>query len=178
MKQVDKDARRGYGELDFNTPTIVGIPGTRRAVKMTGIHPYTISALTRLWIARERDNTPTDSAETLKSMCEEPYFTIKEACLLVLNSWWKIKFIYPFKWRIWAFIHQYTEEQMLPLIVEGKKKLPLTAHWMNMAYSTDMREDWMKMTQKEADQYRAELLSAVKPLLSKNTPVTEGSGGE
>jgi hypothetical protein len=60
---------------------------------------------------------------------------------------------------------------MLPIIMEGKKKLPLTAHWMIMAYSADMRTDMVKMTKAEAEQYRAELLSATKQLSSKNSPV-------
>ena len=36
------------------------------------------------------------------------------------------------------------------------------AHFAIMAYSKDMRMDEMKMTKKEAEQYRAELLSAAK----------------
>ena len=62
---------------------------------------------------------------------------------------------------------------MAPIIIEGKKKLPLIAHWSNMAYSADMRNDWVKMTKEEAEQYRAELLSAAKQLSSKNSLATE-----
>ena len=65
---------------------------------------------------------------------------------------------------------------MIPIIQEGKKKLPLTAHWMNMAFSVDMRNDWMKMTTKEAKEYQAELLSEMKALSSKNSPNTEEQG--
>ena len=61
---------------------------------------------------------------------------------------------------------------MLPIILEGKKKLPLTAHWMIMAYSADMRTDMVKMTKTEAEQYRAELLSVAKQLSSKNSLAT------
>ena len=178
MKQADKNARAGYGELVFDTPTIVEIPGTKRKVAIRGIRPYTLEKITQLWLSRERNSVPNGSAETLKSMCEEPYFSIKEACILTLNSWWKLKFLYPFVWRIWAYLYGYTEEQVAPIIVEGKKKLPLMAHWSNMAYSTDMRADWVKMTKKEADQYRAELLSAASLLSSKSTPATAGSSGE
>lgn len=67
---------------------------------------------------------------------------------------------------------------MEPIIVEGKKKLPLTAHWRNMASSVDMRMDWMKMTKKEAEQYRAELLSVAKALSLKSSQNTEKPNGE
>lgn len=163
--------------IDWDIPTRVHIPGTKRDVKLTGIHPYTLRRLTQLWVERENTVVPEDSASTLKSMSIEPYFAIKEAVILTLNSWWKLRLLYPIKWRIWAYLHEYTEEQMSPIIQEGKKKLPLMAHWQNMAFSVDMRTDWMKMTTKEAEQYRAELLSGTKLPSLKNFPATGGTIG-
>lgn len=177
MEQVKTDAQLRYEEIVEDIPTRVHIPGTKRYVSLRGIKPYTLTKLTRLWLKRDAE-LPKDSASTLKSMCIEPYFAIKEACVLTLNSWWKLILVYPFKWRIWAFLRGYTEEQMSPIIQEGKKKLPLTAHWMNMAFSTDMRESWRRMTTVEAEQYRAELLSVAKLLSLKSSPVTGGIGGE
>ena len=144
---------------------------------MRGVRPYTLERLTRLWLERDAAKAPEDAPETLKSLCTEPYMSVKEAVIFALNSWWKLHLIYPFKWRIWAYLRGYTEEQMMPIIQEGKKKLPLTAHWTNMAFSVDMRTDWVRMTNKEAEQYRAELLSEAKRLSSKSTPVTGVSGG-
>ena len=86
--------------------------------------------------------------------------------------------LYPIMWRLWGKLWGFTEEQVEPIIVEGKKKLPLTAHWRNMASSVDMRMDWMKMTKKEAEQYRAELLSAAKALSLKSSQNTEKPNGE
>lgn len=176
MSQPSKNARREYENGIVNdAPTRVSIPGTKRTVSLRGIKPYTLEKLTDLWIEREA-TIPDDSSETLRSMCKEPYFSIKEACLMVLNTYWKIRLIYPLMWRIWAYVREYTDEQMLPIVMEGKKKLQLTAHWMVMAYSVDMRTDWMKMTAKEAEQYRAELLSEASRLSLRNTPATEGRG--
>lgn len=167
-----------YDGIVNDLPSRVHIPGTNKYVYLRGIKPYTIERLTRLWIERDAQLPKGDAAATLKSMCESPYFTTKEAVILTLNSWWKLIFLYPIKWRIWAYFRQYTEEQLMPIIQEGKKKLPLIAHWSNMAFSMDMRMDWKKMTTKEAEQYRAELLSAMNRLSSKNTPVMEGSVSE
>ena len=62
---------------------------------------------------------------------------------------------------------------MSPIIIEAKKKIPLIAHWTNMAYSADMRTDWIKMTKDEAEQYQAGLLLAAKQISSSSSLATE-----
>ena len=176
MKQADINSRQRHGEVTEDTPTMVEIPGTKKKVSIRGVKPYTLERITRLWLERDSMAAPEDSASTLKSMCAEPYFAVKEALYFVLNDYWKIRLFHSIMSWWWGKVRGYTDEQMLPIILEGKKKLPLTAHWMIMAYSTDMRTDMMKMTRTEAEQYRAELLSAAKQLSSKNSPATEEQG--
>ena len=173
MKQIDKNARIESAEIAFNIPTRINIPGTKKIVSLRGVKPYTIERLTQLWIERDASSELNSSAETLKSLCIEPYFSVKEALLFVLNGYWKIRLFHPILSWWWGKVKGYTEEQMTPIILEGKKKLPLMAHWTNMAYSVDMRNDWMKMTKTEAEQYRAELLSVAKQLSSKSSLATE-----
>lgn len=175
--EVTFNAQRELEEILSNLPEEITIPNTRKRVKVSGIKPYTLERLTQVWLERDA-SMPENGGDVLKSMCKEPYFTIKEACLFVLNGYWKIKFFYPIMWRWWAYIREFTESQMMPIIQAGKKKIPLTEHWTNMAYSVDMRMDWKKMTQKEAEQYRAELLSVANVLSSKNSPNTENADGE
>ena len=175
MNQPNLSARREYDAIVNNTPTKVAIEGTKKSVKLTGMKPYTIERLTSLWLSRDMA-IQEDSSSVLKDLCQEPYFAVKEACLFVLNGYWKIRLLYPIMWRIWGKLRGYTEAQMMPIIQEGKKKLPLTAHWTNMVFSVDMRNDWMKMTTKEAEQYRAELLSAAKALSLKNSSNMEEQG--
>lgn len=172
--QVNKEARIELQKIMRDLPETVEIPGTRRSVRVRCIKPYTIERLTQLWVERDAAQVPDNTAGTLESMCIEPYFSIKQACLFVLNGYFKIMFLYPLMWRIWAYVRGYTEPQMMPIIQAGKKKIPLTEHWTNMAYSVDMRMDWKKMTEKEAEQYRAELISVANQLSSKNSPNTEG----
>ena len=176
MKQADISARQGLNEVTENAPTIVHIPDTKKKVCLRGVKPYTLEKITKLWLERDSMAVPDDSASTLKSMCSEPYFAVKEALYFVLNSWWKINLFHKFLTFWWGKVKGYTDEQMLPIILEGKKKLPLTAHWTIMAYSSDMRMDAVKMTKTEAEQFRVELLSAAKQLLSKNSLATEGQG--
>lgn len=176
MKTMDVKARQELNDITGNKPAIVEIPGTKKSVKIYGVKPYTLEKITELWIERDINAAPEDGASTLKSMCSEPYFAVKEALYFVLNSWWKINLFHKFLTFWWGKVKGYTEEQMLPIILEGKKKLPLTAHWMIMAYSADMRTDMMKMTKTEAEQFRAELLSVANRLSSKNSLATEGQG--
>ena len=176
MKQADINARQRLDEIANDTPTKVQIPGTKKQVSLRGVKPYTLERVTKLWIERDALAVPEDTAETLKSMCSEPYFAVREALYFVLNGWLKINLFHRFMTFWWGKVKGYTDEQMLPIILEGKKKLPLTAHWMIMAYSADMRMDMKKMTKMEAEQYRAELLSVAKQLSSKSSPATEEQG--
>ena len=150
----------------YNDATRVPIPGTRRSVRLRGMHPYTIERLTRIWLERE-DATEriNKQSEVLKDLAIEPYFAFKEASLMILNHDLLIRFFHWIHWRILAF--KYDEGQMAPIIEEGKKKLPLMAHFATMVLTMDMRMDMMTMTKAEAEQYRAELLSDTKHPLSR-----------
>lgn len=176
MGTMDLQSRQDYHEVVFDTPTKVNIPGTRRSVSLRGVKPFTMERLTKLWLERDVASAPENSSETLKSLCTEPYFAVREALLFVLNGYLKIRLFHRFLTWWWGKVIGYTDEQMLPIILEGKKKLPLTAHWTVMAYSVDMRTDWKKMTKKEAEQYRAELLSVANQLSSKNSPAMGAQG--
>ena len=176
MKQADLKARQRLDEIANDVPTDVQIPGTRKVVKIRGVKPYTLERVTRLWLERDSLSAPEDSASTLKSMCSEPYFAVREALYFVLNGWFKINLFHKFMTFWWGKVKGFTDEQMLPIILEGKKKIPLSAHWMIMAYSADMRTDMVKMTKKEAEEYRAELLSVAKQLSSKSSPAMVEQG--
>ena len=171
MKQPDLQARKEYMDIVENSTTVVRIPGTKRSVKVRWMKPYTMEKITKVWIERDLASASVaDGVEVAKDLAKEPYFAFKEAALMVLNNDLKIRFFYPVYWRWLAF--RYNETQMVPIIAEGKKKVPLEAHFATMVYSMDMRTDVMKMTKREAEQYRAELLSEMKRLSSRIFPDT------
>lgn len=141
------------------------------------MHPGTIEKITKIWIERDLAAAKiNEGADVVKDLAKEPYFAFKEAAAYYLNHDLKLRFFWWFLWRWWAL--RYTESQMLPIIKEGKKKLPLEAHYETMAYSMDTRTDWMGMTKKEAEQYRAEQASALKQLSSKTSPHTESPAAD
>lgn len=141
---------------------------------MRYIKPYTIERLTRVWSEVEQTAPAEDAPQTLRYTCAHAYLPYEEAALYSLNSYWKIRLF--LRLRTWIWSMRYSVEQMNAVIAEGKKKLLLTLRWYyeNMALTMDTREDWMRMTAKEAGQYRAELISAAGRLSSRNTPSTEG----
>jgi len=176
MNQPDIQARKEYVDIVENSVSVVPIAGTRRSVRLRWMHPYTMERITKVWIERDLAAKEVENgAAVLKDLCEEPYFTFKEAALMILNHDLKIRFFYPIYWR-WLSM-RYTEPQMLPIIEEGKKKLPLEAHYMSMVFSKDMNAAMRKMTKAEAVQYQAELLSAVKQHSSRTSPLTGFLGG-
>lgn len=155
-------------DIATDIPEVIAIPRTRRKVRIRGMKPYTIEKMTALWEHRDLSRE-IDAAERIK---EDPYFNHKMAAVFVLNGYWALKFFYGFLWRWYAFVRQYTQDQLMPIIMEGKKKIPVYAFWMNMVLTLDMRNDWMTMMEKEAELYQAELISAAKQHSSKNSPPT------
>lgn len=156
--------------------SVVPIPGTKKSVRLHWMKPYTMERLTSLWIERDLASAKiSDGNEVAKDLAREPYFAFKEAALMILNNDIKIRFFFPVYWRWLA--HRYDETQMVDIIAEGKKKIPLLAHFETMAYSTDMRTDIMKMTTKEAEQFRQELHSEMRRLSSKTSPDTGDRNG-
>lgn len=175
MKQPSIKARKALFDIKYDTPTIVPIKGTRRKVSIRALKDYTIDRITRLLI--EHDARVSDDAEAaMDQYMGDPYIIVRQAVLVVLNSWWKINLFYKPMVFLWSRIYGYRQDQLTDILSESKKKLTeaLQSYWMNMAFLTDMRADVMKMTKKEADQYQAELLSAMRQSLSRSTPNTEG----
>jgi len=172
MKQPDKYARKVLNDINNNAPTEITIPNTKVKLKLRYLREYTIERLTDVWSEVDTTRTAKDAPETLKYAVKFPLKPYKEAALYYLNSYWKIRLFYHFLVWWWSQVKGYSIDQMNAVIVEGKKKLTeiLRSYYANMVLTLDTREDLMKMTSKEAEQYRAELTSVAEQLSSKNTP--------
>ena len=176
MKQPTPEPRTEYSDIVNDSVSVVQIKGTKRTVRLHWIKPYTMERITRIWIERDLASARLEGgSDVLKDLAKEPYFAFKEAALMILNNDIKIRLFYGIYWRWLAF--KYDETQIEDIVTEGKKKLPLMAHYGIMAYSLDMRTDWMTMTKKEAGQFRAELLSEAKRPSSRTFPNTAAQGG-
>ena len=176
MKQPTLEQRKEYMDIVGNSVSVVPIKGTKRSVRLRWIKPYTMERITKVWLERDLASAKVEKgSDVLKDLAKEPYFAFKEAALMILNHDIKIRLFYGFYWRWLAF--KYDETQIEPIIEEGKKKLPLMAHYETMAFSMDMRTDMMTMTKREAEQYRAELLLEAKRRSSKTSQNTGDQDG-
>ena len=176
MKQPTLEQRKEYMDIVENSVSVVPIKGTKRSVRLRWMKPYTMERITKVWLERDLAAAKIEKgSDVLKDLAKEPYFAFKEAALMILNHDIKIRLFYGIYWRWLA--HKYDETQIAPIIEEGKKKLPLLAHYGTMAYSMDMRTDWMTMTKREAERYRAELLSEARRLSSKTSQNTDAPVG-
>lgn len=92
----------------------------------------------------------------------DPKNTAKYAAALVINNWWGLRAFFGLWWRIkwrWYFyVKQYTDKELLPLILASKKKADLAtaAYMMNTTLVTGMRDTSMTKTREEARRIQAE----------------------
>ena len=64
------------------------------------------------------------------------------AAAIILNGYWKIKFLYPFLWRWFFYIKQYGDHELMKVIAVGKKKIPVEDYLTATIYLTAMKDTW------------------------------------
>ena len=112
-------------QLEANKDEIVSIPGSRKRIRISFLHDYTVQKITELLLEREemekvaRDG---NSDDIMRSAVKHPYFSIKMIALAVLNDPMKIALFYPFLWRWWAFVRKFNEAQMASATMAVQKK--------------------------------------------------------
>ena len=125
MNQPELATRVALSQLEANKTEEILIPGTKKKVKISFLHDYTIQKITELLLEREELEEAAkkgDSAEVMRSAVKHPYFSIKMAVLAVLNSPVKIVLFYPLIWRWWAFVKKYNEAQIASVTTAIQKK--------------------------------------------------------
>jgi hypothetical protein len=75
----------------------------------------------------------------------------KVAACIILNGLWSIKLRYWFLWRWFYYVREYTDEQLAPIIEEGKKKVPVEAYYESTILAIGMRDTMMAMTRAEVE---------------------------
>lgn len=125
MNQPELATRVALSQLEANKTEEILIPGTKKKVKISFLHDYTVQKITELLLEREELEESAkkgDSAEVMRSAVKHPYFSIKMAVLAVLNSPVKIALFYPLIWRWWAFVKKYNEAQIASVTTAIQKK--------------------------------------------------------
>ena len=93
----------------------------------------------------------------------------KVAAAIVLNDYWKIHLLHWLTWRWYYYVRQYTEVELLPLVMEGKKKVPQEAYYALIMLSIGMRDTIMTMKKDEVERFLREQRGGQPTASGKNT---------
>ena len=102
-----------------------------------------------------------------KSASDELLFLHKIAACIRLNGFWKIKLFYWVVWRWYAYIRQYDESQLSPIIEAAKKKVPAENFYLTTISVIGMTDLMKTMTKTESgrilhEQYTAQVTRSEK----------------
>lgn len=147
IQQPDITAQRMLDEIMDDTPSLISIPNTKKKYKIRWMKNGAKRKFTSI-MSQEKDSSKMSS---------------KSAAVIILNDYWKIKLLYPILWRWFYYFKQYTDAQLMPIISEGKKKVPVEAFLTNITLLTGMRDTIMTMTRDEVEHIQREQVTE-KPL--------------
>jgi hypothetical protein len=158
MKQPSHATQRKQYEIANDVPFFVHL-GTRtfKCKYLKGKAQDKISMLHVSQKVIESD----DPKEILAAMKHNNRIHAKAVAVMILNSYWKLKFFYPFFWR-WLY-HTYSSKdftEAMQIIQEANGTEFFFLNTISLLTSNTLK---MKMTKKEAEQLLAELQSEKKP---------------
>lgn len=169
MKQPTIEEQKELLDIEEDRKSAVEIPG-RKSVKIGYIKPYANTKITRLMFryGKEAKGLEND-LNALRQMSENSATLHKIASYAMLNNFFKINLFHWIKWRWMYYVEEWTFDQLLPIIIESKKKVPAGEYVWGITLAVTMMETTMEMTSKEVEQFRQELLLAQEQLSAKNS---------
>lgn len=72
------------------------------------------------------------------------------AATILLNGYWKIKFLYWIVWRWFFYVKQYGDHELIPIIATAKKKIRVKDYYTATIFLTAMKDTMMSMNKEEA----------------------------
>ena len=140
ISEPTEEQERELNDIIENGASEVGIPGTRRKFKVRWLKAETTRKITSI----------------LQKDADDRKLSCKVAAAIVLNDYWKIHAFYWAAWRWFYYVRQYTEAQLLPVVMEGKKKVPQTAYYSLIMLAIGMRDTIMTMKKEEVQRFLRE----------------------
>ena len=136
------DIQRELESIKNSGPTRVTIPNTKTTYDIGWIHNETSRKITK--VLNEKTRKASDENVVLH----------KAMALIVLNGFWKNIFFYPFLWRWFAYVKQYHDYQILPVIEVAKKKAPQIPYLLSMTLLQGLKDTLATMTREEVEHMR------------------------
>lgn len=186
VSQPSMAAQQNYASIIADTPTEVSIPRTKKKYKVFWLCNGQLEKLSFLLVRKKSvDNEDNPEPDPFSALADDLKIGCKAAAIYVLHGYWKLKLNYWWLWRWFYYVRQYDNIQLMPLLIEGKKKVPLEQYFWNITFLTGARGTLMQMRMEEAE---AELIrrehdseerlqTENKPNGSSNQEPTSESGG-
>ena len=160
IKQPTIEDQQELLSIDQDGYTVVEIRKSKDKYKIGWQKPYTTNRYSAEYLKAEVPKEVSDLQGIGKYTRVKYVLAYKLASYVILNNFWKIKFFHWFYWRYLLYVKQYDNDQLLDIIIEGKKKMTASSYCAIMGYASLTLETTMRMTKQEAEQWRVELLQA------------------
>lgn len=133
IEQPDIESERLLEGMIDNSVDYVSAEGHKHRYAIRWLKGFTRHKMTEVILGEDNDD---------KCSC-------MMAALIILNDFWKIKLFYPIYWRWLYYVRQFGEEELVPILLMGKKKVPLNAYATNITLMIGLKDTIMMMRKKE-----------------------------
>lgn len=140
IEEPTEEQEKELNDIIENGTSEVRIPGTKRKFKVRWLKAETTRKITSI----------------LHNDTDDRKISCKVAAAIVLNDFWKMRALYWVAWRWFYYVRQYTEAQLLPVVMEGKKKVPQAAYYSLIMLAIGMRDTIMTMKKEEVQRFLQE----------------------
>lgn len=173
VKQPNLEEQEELIDLLNNSKTYITLSNGGK-VAITPLLWETQDKINELVVRYERkkkdlQNFPKDSKQQAQLNHITRQFYAQCTAAILLNNFWGLQLLYPFKWRVIYYFAKLTGEDCLKIIATAKKKAQEAEFMMAMTLLLDMTTIWTTMSNKEAEEYRQELLLAKEAQSLKNS---------
>ena len=175
ISQPYLEAQQNYASVIANTPTLVPIPRTKKKYKVFWLGNGQLEKLSFLLIRKKKvdndDKMPDE--DPFSAVTDDLKLSCKAAAIYVLHGYWNLKLNYWWKWRWFYYVRQYDNIQLMPILAEGKKKVPLEQYLWTITLLTEARGTLMQMRMEEAE---AELIRRGQDLAARSQTENKPNG--
>ena len=148
MKQPDIDLEKELNDIEENVSSSVLIPRTNDTVKVGWMKPYTTQRFGSILVKSDVELKASSEEDIIKQMKTRSKIMSKICACIILNDFFKINFFSGIYWRYLYYWKQYSYDQLLMIVLEGKKKIPASEFALAIGVAAMMKDTILTMTTK------------------------------
>ena len=168
MKQPSSEMQRKQYDVKHDVPFVVQV-GSRN-YNCTYLKGKSQDMISYLHLSQKIIDTD-DPKDVLAALKHNNRIHAKCVAIMILNSYWKIKFCYQFFWR-WLF-HTYSSKDFTVAMQQVMEANGVDFFLSNSMYLFQTNMLKMKMSREELSQLLAEQVSASEQASSKSSPESQ-----